>query len=636
MIDGGQSSYLAPDPSCNEVFSQINQWMTSCRENHAACGTGDVVPLPRRVVDVGEPDITGGYPEPLLCEDANHLGNYVTLSYRWWNGMTMTTTSSTLESRKKGIPLDSMPKTFQDAVTTTRKLGIRYLWIDALCIIQDLVQDWEEQSALMGEIYAGSSLNLSVSGATDFRKGFLHKRNNLEICGCRHPSLLTGSKRWNRNKAKIAKVICPNVPRHDRLYDRDPLRSRGWILQEHALSKRTLHFGLYEVYWECLCLSASEREPEKMENWSNASNFDSHSQKRRFSWIAIRSGVQYLLNRDAEDLLDILGPESSTPLCHDEPHDRWLLRNLSSTPKKRKGDFYQCSHYHDQQPDYANRNHTVGQFVAAHHLWYRLIEEYSLRFLTMLTDKLPAVSGLVPGFQKVFGDRSKYVAGIWTGDALNGLLWSPTSAGVPGMTKQPLTDALSVETTYIAPSFSWASFNGPVRFDVVQRNRLTGDDRYEAEVLNLEATPSGLNSLGGVSGGSVTLRAWAIPFYRIIKESRSHLSSSPFDRDGRPYDPPDEQVLCVSVRNISTGYLGEKPYILRQCLLVLPTEGGGKAYQRVGTWSVPVPEAPRPWIVGGEDMNARIAAALKIPDQDTIDDNKHPYDGWAKMEITIV
>jgi hypothetical protein len=414
MIGGGQTSYLSSNLVSEQTFSQIKRWLTSCLNTHAYCSPRGSAHLPLRVIDVGMSGENGVYPHPVLSVGTKRCGKYATLSYRWGD-MKFMTTISTLDERIACMPLNNMPVTFQDAIEVTRRLGIQYLWIDALCIVQDSPQDWQEQSAIMGKIYADAWLNISVSSVSNSGGGFLKPRNLMEIRSCRHPSLL-------RDSLKGEKVICPNIPRHDRLQYRDILNSRGWILQERVLSKRTLHFGLYEVYWECLSLSASEREPESFELWSNASKFDRDSQDRRKEFNVIRSGVQYLANPDAETLLDLLGPEGMSFPCHDEEHDRWVLRNLSKSPQERKVLQFPCSHYHEQ-PAYAPASVTACQFVSAHHLWYLLVEEYTSRTLTNISDKLPAVSGLASIFHNTFGPRSKYIAGIWPADLLNGLAW---------------------------------------------------------------------------------------------------------------------------------------------------------------------------------------------------------------------
>ncbi len=176
MAGAGQTSYLASDPSSEETFSQVQRWMPSCVDDHSVCRLLDSTCLPLRVIDVGTRGTGGAYSNPFLSVGANRPGRYATLSYRWGN-MCFTTTTSTIEQRKTSMPLSSTPQTFQTAIEITRRLNIRYLWIDALRIIQELLQHWQEQSAIMGQIYANSWLNLSVSAATSPGSGFLKQRN---------------------------------------------------------------------------------------------------------------------------------------------------------------------------------------------------------------------------------------------------------------------------------------------------------------------------------------------------------------------------------------------------------------------------------------------------------------------------
>jgi hypothetical protein len=83
---------------------------------------------------------------------------YAALSHCWGLYPLLTTTTSNISSHssrppgRSGIPLSSLPRTFRDAILIKRALGLRYLWIDSLCIIQDSDVDWEREWALMGEI----------------------------------------------------------------------------------------------------------------------------------------------------------------------------------------------------------------------------------------------------------------------------------------------------------------------------------------------------------------------------------------------------------------------------------------------------------------------------------------------------
>lgn len=74
------------------------------------------------------------------------------------------------------IPWFELPKTFQEAIALTRKLGVRYLWIDSLCIIQDDHHGWEVESAKMATIYSLSYLTIAATHAADSQQGCFSTR----------------------------------------------------------------------------------------------------------------------------------------------------------------------------------------------------------------------------------------------------------------------------------------------------------------------------------------------------------------------------------------------------------------------------------------------------------------------------
>src|SRR5271170_8055968 len=94
--------------------------------------------------------------------------------------MPLKSTRDTLKAHFAGIPWSSLPETFQDAITITRKLGIQYLWIDALCIVQDDLSDWEIESSKMASIYSHSFLTIAASHGRDSRSGCFHQCSEME------------------------------------------------------------------------------------------------------------------------------------------------------------------------------------------------------------------------------------------------------------------------------------------------------------------------------------------------------------------------------------------------------------------------------------------------------------------------
>jgi hypothetical protein len=150
------------------------------------------------------------------------------------------------------IPIEALTMTFRDAITITKYLGLEYLWIDSLCIVQDDEDDWRREAALMCFVYGGSTINISASSATNGSMGCfqeLKPRWNHEIQrGSGEPRSQLG--------------CLPSSFRRSTM--RSPLAKRGWVLQERVLSPRNLHFAEDDVFWECTQNMACENFPEEL------------------------------------------------------------------------------------------------------------------------------------------------------------------------------------------------------------------------------------------------------------------------------------------------------------------------------------------------------------------------------------
>jgi hypothetical protein len=151
---------------------------------------------------------------------------------------------------KRNIPWNQLSKTFQDAITITRKLGIQYIWIDSLCIVQDDKEDWRAESSKMDSVYGNSYLTINASYAKDGSEGCLCHTKALETPGTRIP-LSDGDL--------SLPCIYVDVPfPHLEVWgydvtERSSLDHRAWALQERLLSPRTLHCTSSELVWECYC-----------------------------------------------------------------------------------------------------------------------------------------------------------------------------------------------------------------------------------------------------------------------------------------------------------------------------------------------------------------------------------------------
>ena len=102
---------------------------------------------------------------------------YVTLSHCWGGQPITKLLQYNLETLARAVTLDELPKTFKDAVKLVQHLGISYIWIDALCIIQDSEEDWRRESLLMNKVYRYSTLNIAASDASDSSGGCFFSRD---------------------------------------------------------------------------------------------------------------------------------------------------------------------------------------------------------------------------------------------------------------------------------------------------------------------------------------------------------------------------------------------------------------------------------------------------------------------------
>ena len=142
------------------------------------------------------------------------------------------------------MPLDEVPKTFTDAFDVSRRLGVRYIWIDALCIIQDSPEDWARESLTMRDVFEHSHCNIAATSGQDGAAGCYSTRD---------PNAL--------NPHPIP-ISCPNLnldglyyflsrPEWDMGLEKAPLLRRAWVFQEILLAPRVLHFEKHQLVWEC-------------------------------------------------------------------------------------------------------------------------------------------------------------------------------------------------------------------------------------------------------------------------------------------------------------------------------------------------------------------------------------------------
>ncbi|OCK96983.1 HET-domain-containing protein [Cenococcum geophilum 1.58] len=236
------------------VTGLIKEWMRTCDEEHEICRKRRAASkrrLPTRVISVENNETN----PKLICPPANTFEDYVCLSHCWGRSQHFKTETTSLEDRMASIAFSAMPRTFQDVVTITRNIGMKHLWIDSLCIVQDSEEDWNRESAKMGRIYHDASITIFAEGADSDDGGCFVSHNSREKRLCRSPmfdeiiSLFT-------SRAQSPSYI--QAQGQWRL----PLHQRGWVLQEQILSFRSLNYDLWEASWRCPGFQGCECVPE--------------------------------------------------------------------------------------------------------------------------------------------------------------------------------------------------------------------------------------------------------------------------------------------------------------------------------------------------------------------------------------
>lgn len=250
-----------------------NSWLTDCLVNHKECAQDGSRSRPKRLIDVGESNgmarlvstsQLAGSPESPQYTPSKRLDAYCALSYCWGGDTnSMKLSNENLDEFSKNIPWIRIPKTIQDAIITTRSLGIRYLWVDALCIIQpssDDRSDWIEESSRMASIYRDAICTISATGAKDSSEGCF-----LEHAWKRYPLKRCFLPREGALRPVVASIPSYSLPKGQTQWrvllnrvDHAPLHTRGWAFQERYLSSRILHWTEDGISWECETRRVSE------------------------------------------------------------------------------------------------------------------------------------------------------------------------------------------------------------------------------------------------------------------------------------------------------------------------------------------------------------------------------------------
>lgn len=340
-----------------EAWGFIRGRVQECNDQHVSCQASKAPgPLPKRLLDVGSDSDS-----PRLHETSTGQKDvYIALSHCWGQDNPLRTLTSNLEQMKSGIDIEDLNDIFKDAITATRNLGLRYIWIDSLCIIQDMWEDWDEQASQMAHIYEPAYATIVSGSSPGPSTPFLNERDS-----CWQSWSLKLNSGENTHQFRIRRKVLPVIEIATRasyasadwieraaqsssrsalnyMWD-GHLYTRAWCFQEQLLANRLIHFAPGAIIWECQVHRVVEAEDP----------------------------VPKELDDTTAD------PQANT--------------SRESTEV----------------------DHTKE--------WHNDVTNYSRRNLTFATDRLVALSGVATSRAQKTGDR--YLAGLWESSLFWDLLW---------------------------------------------------------------------------------------------------------------------------------------------------------------------------------------------------------------------
>lgn len=426
-------------PGARGPFSDLSpevlrDFLPDCRNRHDVCNNSMDARMPTYLVEILDDPTSASDPALRLVHQPSGV-DYAALSYCWGGDQRVKLTLSTIAEFTGAVQYSQLPKTLQDAVITAQMLGLKFLWIDALCIVQDDAVHTAREIAMMPSIYQNAYITIYAARARGADQGFL---DDIVI-----PSPSSHSFRFSIRTPDepvsigedgeingdyfipniVGSVICFCDPDESNFVN--PIERRGWTFQEYLLSPRILDFGAYQTSYKCLALEM--RNP-------------------------VHESLDYGI--DAERLNEF----------------RWWFHHLSGSVDSE------------------------GRSAMPRH-WEMTVALFAQREISNPRDRLQAISGVatVQGYHTGW----TYLAGLWKENLSTELRWE---------TRGQSWEIKPRPAEYRAPSWSWASVDGPVVFhdgvtpEVSERDLQVLDARID---LKDQSAP-----FGEVVYGSLTVRGW--------------------------------------------------------------------------------------------------------------------------------
>lgn len=370
----GRPIEAAPGPS---AFALANKWLEQCDRRHQLCSAHLGQP-PALLLDLDNAT-EHSQATVRLCEPPVQVPlQYVALSYYhdegsghnvWKNLEPSLYNISSNSTRAPGelIKHENLCQVFQDAIVATRRLGLRYLWIDSLCTPAGDEKTWTRDSENLAMVYRNAYLVISATGASDPSKGLFEQRSpkNYE-----HFPIKAESADGNHMVGNVAAL---SLPLQDEICGRcpelrsEPLSRSAWAFQERVLARRVLHFTRDQLRFECV------------------------------------GGEFGMMSED--------GTCSPLPRFFHLPN---RLENAVLSPDPM------------QLKDTVTGQVSVAKVTSIMEMWSAILFWCSGLDLADPSDRLPAMAQTARAFREMVqlrGTDSDYLAGIWRSNLIDGLMW---------------------------------------------------------------------------------------------------------------------------------------------------------------------------------------------------------------------
>lgn len=272
-LSGSDPALMMSSAKSATSFSVARSWYQQCL-NHETCRNwreGSRF-LPTRLVQIWRPEnqSTGLSARIYETENLPTSTRYVTLSHCWGKGVIFKLLQSNLEELSQAIPIGQLPKVFQDAIYVSYELGIGYIWIDSLCIIQDSKEDWTYEAKRMGGVYSNGEFNIAATGYENGLSGLFGERKALSLIHIPMRAECEFINAQYKTQAVFKGLyISASTGEWGSNVVFSPLNDRGWVAQERTLSPAVIHYTPEKMYWECNQSIASEAFLDVPDFWDD-------------------------------------------------------------------------------------------------------------------------------------------------------------------------------------------------------------------------------------------------------------------------------------------------------------------------------------------------------------------------------